>query len=340
MKSSFARKDLEVLGSEFDVVRFEFIPRNKFLVPLLFVHQFFFLLFHLPTAKATVTLFGGYHSFLPALFSRLFNKPAIVVLGGSDCVSFPSINYGNFNNTLQGAFTRWSLNLATHIAPVDESLKFTEYGYTDSDLPKQGYIVFCPKATAPCTTIHFGYDSELFQKKTDKNPGSFLTVGYLNPANFYRKGVDLIFDQAIRRPENTFTIIGGTKEDLPEGTSVPDNVNLIASVTYDELTAHYSTHQFYFQLSMMEGFPSAICEAMLCECVPIGSNVAAIPNIVGETGFLLLKKDTNQLHELVEKALQSAVTELGLEARKRIMKKYPKEERMKLLELVKTEVKN
>lgn len=338
MRSSFASKDLHVLESAFNVAKFEFIWASKLQVPLLLLGQFFFLLFHLPSSKATVTLFGSYHSFLPALMARVFGKPAVVILGGSDCVSFPSINYGNFNNGLQGVFTRWSLNLATHIAPVHESLTYAKYDYTDTDFPYQGYKVFCPKANAPVSVVNFGYDPELFQKCSEKRPSSFLTVGTINPANFYRKGIDLILEDARNRPESTYTIIGGTDSDVPVNVSVPSNVSMIGSVSYADLTMHYSTHQFYFQLSMMEGFPSAICEAMLCECVPIGSNVAAIPDIIGNTGFLLLKKDVQGLKQLVDQALDASVTELGSKARERIIEHYPKGERMKLLDVVRAEI--
>lgn len=336
--SSFMRKDVYALESEFEVKKFAFIPTKKAYAPLSMLSQLAFFLLHGRKAKAYVTLFGGYHSFIPGLFGKLWGKPSIVILGGSDCASFPSINYGNFNNVLQGSFTRWSLELASHIAPVDSSLELTHYDYTDSDYLKQGYKAFCPNVTAPSTTVHFGYDSDMFKRNTEKIPGSFLTVGYLNPANFYRKGIDLIFDQAKRRPECSYTIVGGTKSNLPIGQEVPPNVTLYASVTYEELVEHYSTHQFYFQLSMMEGFPSAICEAMLCECVPIGSNVAAIPNIIGDTGFVLKHKDFEQLNSLVDTALSQVSAQLGTQARERIVFNYPKDERMKLLQLVKKEL--
>lgn len=338
VRSSFARKDVEALKREFDLVIFEFIPVPKIVAIPLLIKQFFILLYHIPGSVGTVSLFAGYHSFLPILFSKLFHKPGIIVLGGSDCVSLPSINYGNFNKPVQAFFTKWSLNLASHLAPVDSSLVLSEYHYTDTDYPKQGYKVFCPKADAAVTTIHFGYDSEMFQRTSEKIPNTFLTVGYLNQANFYRKGIDLIFDQAQRRPDCRYTVIGGTAANLPSGVNVPSNVTMLASVTYEELTEHYSSHQFYFQLSMMEGFPSAICEAMLCECVPIGSDVAAIPNIIGNAGYVLVKKDPDLLDELIEKALSEYDSNAGKKARQRIMDQYPKDERAKLLDLVKSEV--
>jgi glycosyltransferase involved in cell wall biosynthesis len=69
---------------------------------------------------------------------------------------------------------------------------------------------------------------------------------------------------------------------------------------------------------MAEGFPSAICEAMLCGCIPIGSNVAAIPYIIGDTGFVLHKKDTDKLVELCHTALNADVRTLSRRARARV----------------------
>ena len=66
---------------------------------------------------------------------------------------------------------------------------------------------------------------------------------------------------------------------------------LIPKITQRELINYFSMSRFYLQLSFSEGFGNALCEAMLCECVPIGSNVGAIPFIINDTGFILKKKD-------------------------------------------------
>jgi glycosyltransferase involved in cell wall biosynthesis len=88
----------------------------------------------------------------------------------------------------------------------------------------------------------------------------------------------------------------------------------------------------------MEGFPSAPCEAMLCECVPITSNVAALPHIVGDTGFILTKKNPDELETLMRTALNSDVTALGKRARQRIMDLFPKTVRSKLIEVIEEEL--
>ena len=97
------------------------------------------------------------------------------------------------------------------------------------------------------------------------------------------------------------------------------------------MQALYDKHEFYIQISMSEGFPNAICEAMECNCIPIGSNVAAIPEIIGDTGFILYKRDIEKFKALLNEAMQSDKKALAKKARERIMTKYPKDLREKKL---------
>jgi glycosyltransferase involved in cell wall biosynthesis len=86
------------------------------------------------------------------------------------------------------------------------------------------------------------------------------------------------------------------------------------------------------QLSISEGFPNAICEAMLSGCVPIGSDVAAIPEIIGDTGFILKKRNADMLRELVQKAIGCLELDaLSVSARERIASRYPLRKRGELL---------
>ena len=330
---SFVRNDILLLSKHFEVKTFSFRPSKKILTPFVFIKQFFYLLFNLRGTSIVISQFAGYHSFLPNLFAVITKKISLIILGGTECVSFPSINYGNFNRHLLGLFTKWSLILAKHLSPVHESLVLSDYTYTDDDFQKQGYNYFCPNIKTPHTIIRYGYDpTQFFKTKDSNNTNSFITVGQMNAPNFYRKGADLIFEMAKRFPTCTFTIVGNTSK--MKYTSVPPNVTLIPFVPYEELKDYYSAHKFYFQLSICEGFPSAICEAMLCECIPIGSDVAAIPEIIGDTGYLLKKRDENELEKLIIQALSSKKENLGLKARERIIERYPPEEREKLVNLI------
>jgi len=333
VKTSFVKKDVGLLEENYLVRTFFFNPNNKFLVPLQFIKQFFIAGFLILKSDIVITQFAGYQSFLPALFARLYGKPSLIILGGTDCVSFPSIRYGNFFRPGLKQFTAWSLRLATHLSPVHKSLVKSKYTYTNDDHPEQGYLAFCPKVKAPFTELFYGYDSSQFKNDKEKNPNSFITVGFLNHVTYFRKGIDLIIMLATEKPDYTFTIVGGTIDNLPID-DVPSNVKLVDSVSYDELKDLYATHEFYFQLSICEGFPSAICEAMLCGCIPIGSDVAAIPEIIGDTGFVLKHKNNNELLQLIEAATTCNKENYAGLARKKIMEDFPLDTRNKLIELV------
>ena len=333
VNTSFVKKDLALLESNFIVKKSFFNPNNKLLVPFQFIMQFFFLFFNIWRSNIVISQFAGYQSFLPALFAKIFNKPCLIVLGGTDCVSFPSINYGNFNRPVLKTFTAWSLRLSTHFAPVHKSLVESNYTYTKDDYPKQGYKIFCPKIKGGYTELFYGYDATQFRNDEAKISNSFITVGFLNNPNYFRKGIDLIVEMAKSYPDNIFTVVGGTIDDIPV-IHVPPNVELVDSVSYEELKALYAKHEFYLQLSICEGFPSAICEAMLCGCIPIGSDVAAIPEIIDECGFVLKHKNVEELRSLFAEAMASDKNSLSQKSRKSIMDRFPLDERNKFIDLV------
>ena len=46
-----------------------------------------------------------------------------------------------------------------------------------------------------------------------------------------------------------------------------------------------STHLLFSETNN-RGLPNVLCEAMLCECIPIGNKVFGIPEVIGDTGFI------------------------------------------------------
>ena len=95
---------------------------------------------------------------------------------------------------------------------------------------------------------------------------------------------------------------------------------------------------YYLQLSLSEGFPNALCEAMLCGCIPIVSNVGAMPMIVEGIGGILQTKSVSKLRELLSEYLTKDSQEkkmLAENSRNRISEKYTLESRQtNLLELI------
>ncbi len=59
-------------------------------------------------------------------------------------------------------------------------------------------------------------------------------------------------------------------------------------------------------VSRTEGLPNALCEAMLCGCVPVVSRVGGMPEAVGETGEIVGTPDPAAIAAAVERALSQA----------------------------------
>ena len=223
--------------------------------------------------------------------------------------------------------TCFSISNATHVMPVHKSMVLSNYTYSDADYPQQGYKAFCKKAETPFTEINYGYNSAaFFNNQQLKIKNNFLTVAVnAKGSTFYRKGIDLIIELAKICPDYNFTLLG-VKDEL-DHLQLTENIKLLPPVPHTELINYYSQHEFYFQLSIAEGFPNALCEAMLCECIPIGSDVFGIPDIIGDTGFILKKKDITLLKSLVDEAVKSDKVTLAKKARQRIMENFPEKKR-------------
>jgi glycosyltransferase involved in cell wall biosynthesis len=319
--ASFIQKDIEILSSAYDVRTHNFQAAKKYLIPVRFLSQLYFLLTNILRTDLIVCEFAAYHSFFPALIGNIFAKPCLIVVGGNDGHNFPALKYGNYTKKLLSAFTSWSLMLCSHIAPKHESLIYSDYSYDSTSPQQQGIKSVIKDFHTPYTVITNGYDPSKWYCDSPKKPASFITVcGGLDFSFQYQlKGIDLIVGIAPMFPEATFTILG-----VPHGYNIPAmpvNIQLIGNTANDQLRAIYSSQQFYMQLSMAEGFPNALCESMLCECIPIGSHVFSIPEIIGDTGFTLKKRDVEQLKALLIQAMASDKN-LGVKARKRIADNY------------------
>jgi hypothetical protein len=327
-RRSFVNNDIAILEKHFHVTSYHFRTKNKLLTPVNFLIQIFYLLLFGWKYNFLVTFFAGYHSVLPAMFSKITGKKCIIFLGGTDCFNYPSFQYGSFIKKWYGKMTCISAQNASLLVPVSENLIMSESSYYKGDSNTQGIYYWCKPINTPYKIISLEYDPGIFfNRNIEKKKNSFITVAFgISGPSFIRKGIDKVLMIASRRPEFSFTIVGCDKNDFQ--VPVPENVTLIPPVPYDQLPVHYSQHQFYLQLSIAEGFPSAICEAMLCECIPIGSNVAAIPIIISSFGYLVHKRDDELILETVQEAIKNENKELlGKAARNHIIETFGKGKR-------------
>ncbi|MGY6561710.1 MAG: glycosyltransferase family 4 protein [Luteibaculaceae bacterium] len=323
--NSFVKRDVEILQEKFSIALNGFNPSSKALLPAYLLWQLLSLPFLLIGKKGVLIYFGGYHSLLPCFFAKLYGIKSVIVVGGTDAVSFPEINYGNFRKPLLAWFTAKSYQLASTICPVHQTLAYTHYTYFGES--EQGVLAFVPTVKHKIQVINNGYRPWLWpQLQVERKPRSFLTVSLtLGFAYYQRKGIDLIVEAAKKFPDCTFTIVGADNPALT--ADAPKNIIWLQPMPFEQLKEVYNLHAYYLQLSICEGLPNSLCEAMLCGCVPIGSAAMSIPEIIGDSGFVVEKREIEQVCAAIDKALNAPIGILGEIARKRIENDYPYEHR-------------
>lgn len=320
--TTFVVKDKRLLETAYRVVELPFVPTRKWTVPLLFLKQVVVCLWQVPRMQAVVCQFAGHHSVVPLLVARLFGKPSMVLSNGSDCVSFPSLGYGHFRKPLMALTTRWSFQMARLIVPLHSSLVHAKPTYHAIDGDAQGILHFCPGLRTPIEPLGYGFDSTFWQARGTRRPNRFITVATNAHKPYIQviKGLDMIAQVAPRFPDCEFLIVGARKGSLPH---CPSNVIEVPFIPNAELPAHYGEASFYLQMSVSEGFGNALCEAMLCGCIPIVSDVGAMPEIVGDAGVVVPKRDVDVLEGHLRKALALDRERHARMARERIVLERP-----------------
>ena len=158
---------------------------------------------------------------------------------------------------------------------------------------------------------------------------------FIHDSEFKIKGVkEKIEDLNIK-----FVLIGKHRDRSIEHLKsvAPPNVEFTGFVSDEELLGWYQKAKVYCQLSMYESFGMTLAEAMACGCVPVAADCAALPEVVGDTGFYVPYGDPKATAEAIEKALQS---DKGEEARERVKRLFPIERREKeIIDIVYREIK-
>lgn len=293
VRTAFIDRDLEMIRPVAEIKPLEF-TQSPIKLPFYFILQFLQLLWFLPRTSQYLCFFGGYHSVLPVWFGKVFGKKCTIQAGGTDCINMPEIGYGNFRKKWLRIATVYSFKNCSLILPVADALVKQDYSYDPQINPKQGLLNLIPDLMTPIQVIPNGFDTDFWRDlgKTRK-PLSFISVatGTSNPSRAIVKGYDLIEQLAALHPDWNFTLVGDSEYSSPN-----QNVTVLGKMKPTELLDFYNSHQFYLQLSTSEGFPNALGEAMASGCVPIGSAVGAIPEIIGDSGIVLPQKKLEELN--------------------------------------------
>lgn len=343
----FMTNDMEILEEEYDVTCNNVKATANALIIFSLIKEFFYLLFNIWRFRLVYIWFADYHSFLPVLFSKLTGRKSIICAGGYECTYIPEINCGvftkaSFAKRIRNFCVTYSLKNCSLILPVDETLIENTNNYIYSDIPdkqplRDGIKNFIPGIKTPMQTLYLGYDAGVFRKAEGLvKENSVISAGLIiNDDEYRRKGFDVLIECAKIMPDVKFVLIGLNDEfyDKLNSLKLP-NIELHKIISYDKLVAEYSKAKVFAQISMFEGMPSTICEAMMCECIPVGSDVNGIPKIIGSTGEIIRKKNTDKSAAAISKALAMS-EEYGSRARHHILENFSLDKRKeKLLHII------
>jgi len=302
--ATFVKKDLEILKEEHEVR--EVVFKGK-LAPLKVLRNIIW-------CDTAFCWFGKLNALFAVLFGKMFGKKIIVVAGDDDVTSaiVNGRHYGLCAHPLKKYFAYFIFSMADLILPV------SEFSYNETiDNAKAD-----PKKVK---TIPHGFDFEYFKKQGGvmKMP-MVATIAGINSENYHIKGLSLFVETARKLPEVEFIIIGpvfDAKVARRLLNGAPPNLKHIGPRFGRDMVDLLSSVLVYVQASEFESFCCAVAEAMLCECVPVVSKNAALPEVVGSAGLYLDRLSSDELAEKIRDAFNHP--ELGKIARKRILEHFP-----------------
>lgn len=335
LDTSFTDIDETILKKEYKVVKFHFTIQRKMDVPLLLIRQLAFLIRYKAWQRQVTlfSMFAGYHSILPTLLKRFGSSRHFVVAGGIDSVYFPEMGYGNYRKTMLRACTAYTFRNASAIFPISHYLVKSEYRYANIEQKKQGILHLYHPVKTPLRVIYNGFKTErwFYDENEPRTEATFLTiaVNIQNEGRAKVKGVDLIVEAAAKRPQYRFTIVGA--DQVMGNIPLPSNITVKPFIPHHELRSIYCAHSVYLQMSMSEGFGNTLAEAMLCGCLPIGSNAGAVPEVIGDAGAILATRSIDGFLELLDRYAGPIDTRQRQQARMRILSAFSIEKRAEAL---------
>ncbi len=257
--------------------------------------------------------FADYHAAPIVLLSRLLRKQSFIFIGGYDAVCYPEFAYGVYSSKFRGCLACLALRHCTHIIANHQALLSSRNTYYAPAGHADGIYHMIPGLGTPASVVHNAVAASPPAEFPATRTRQILTVGSTpRLQDFYNKGFDLLARIAARRPDLQFVWVGIRAEFLPE-LNREFLLDKLPNLTIHPFLAPNALHELmrnsavYAQPSISEGMPNALMEAMLMGCVPVGSNVAGIPTVIGDFGFLVHHRNDQELEQALDQALASSL---------------------------------
>lgn len=313
--SPFINSDQRILEKTFRVIPFQMNQsKDKLKYVLKIFSLILFILKNIPKTDILAIWFADYDAAVMVFFGKMFRKKTVIFAGGQEAICYKDLRKGVYLKKFRGNCVRYAIRNATIVIPNHKSLIYHENYYYNPENPHiDGIKKYVPNYRCKIEVVANGIDeTRIFRNLSfQKQSNLILTIGHMSQiGDFYNKGYDLLIEVAQRCPDLEFVLISIKKPFLEWAennyhiSAIP-NLTVISEFCPDDiLIRYYNTAKVYVQASITEGMPVSLSEAMLCECIPVGSNVNGIPDAIGNTGVIINRRDSVEL----EKAIRIALT--------------------------------
>jgi glycosyltransferase involved in cell wall biosynthesis len=251
-------------------------------------------------ADTILIWFASMHTIPAVLLNYLFNKPLCIIAGGWDVANVPEIKYGGMQGGSRTAIGRWLLSRASKVIAVSKSNR--------QEIINNGKVHHS-KVKLIYNAVSLTNQRDLIERKDQ-----VLTVGEINEDTYLRKGLDSFIDVAHRLPKTSFIHVGKwtDKNGKPCTNMInyvkkisPPNIQYIGFVNRKGLEQYYNESKVYLQLSRHEAFGISVVEALKGGCLPIVSNCYALPEIIGDSGYVVKEQVVDEAVEIIKTVLSS-----------------------------------
>lgn len=277
----FVRLDARLLAEDWDVAEVHFTFSPLTLLRLWCAVR---------RADLIFVWFGNIWAAAAVFFARMSGKKSVVVAGGYDADSVPEIGYGLPLHPVLRHFARYAFTHADLVLPVSP--------YMERMLRK-----FCsPRASL---LVPNAVDLPDVTPDSDRKERMVLTIGLVHKGSSPIKGHYLFLEVAARLPDVPFVLYGrqtdATADELRR--LAPPNVTLVDDAGRESLLDYLLRARVYAQFSATESFGVALVEAMWCGCTPVVTPRGALPEMIGQAGFVSESLDPDRLAAAVHQAL-------------------------------------
>lgn len=296
LDSSFIRRDEALLSRQNQLTVFHFKNNKGWRILPGLVRQSWFMIKEMVRHDLVFVWFADFHAVIPVLFSRLFRRKSVIVIGGVDAAYLPQYHYGTKTKWLGKMSVFISTTFATRLIAVSHFTRRALLANVSAKLAEKTKVVY------NC------YDPTSLNKRLLAERRNIITVCLASKVEtLFIKGVDFYNEVAAAMPDQQFIVAGLTGEAWTylNARKAP-NLIILKPMPYENLLQLYAECKVICQFSRHEAFGLALIEGIAAACFPVGYAFGGTQEILAGTDAKLIKQlNVNEAVEAIRYGLEA-----------------------------------